>query len=506
MKRILSMVLAASALLLGVWSCEKPNTEPLESVDLRYRADDVYNIGARNASVISIVVTSTAPWSLTSVHPDWCIIETEEGEASDPQKVLEGKGDKTTVRIQYYDNLQLDDRTDTLVIRTENWIGKKVVVNQKGIAYLDISEEEQAPVVVKDGGETTIHIAANQDWSVAVTDGEWLSVSGPDTGSNDGTFTVTATKNASWQRYATVTVYDRHGVVMYEIVFTQDGVQIDPELDELRVGFDQKSATLNVVSNSKWTVLKSNENDDWFTIENPDHEGNGTINITFTENPGTALRKTNIIIQSVSENPDDFKAERNIVLKQAYFIAPVRYLLDNDEMSLWKSDQAKTPVYTKGVGTYFENYARLNRNPMPFGNYKFSWTSIDPAARIRHWFCYSDGQELKYNLKAASKEVVVDFNSSSAGISGKPADIVDSYPLDPAGTHTFELRFAPSGETYCRVTYYVDDIEVTSFESSDTVMHKVTYGAEINMYVGVDTGGSAVCEWYEYTAPVNWDE
>ena len=104
------------------------------------------------------------------------------------------------------------------------------------------------------------------------------------------------------------------------------------------------------------------------------------------------------------------------------------------------------------------------------------------------------------------RKVVVDFNASSAGISGKPEGIVDSYPLDPAGSHEFTVKFDPSGTNYCHITYYVDGVEMTSFDSSDTVMHKVTYGAEINMYVGVDTGGSAICEWYEYTAPVNWED
>lgn len=506
MKRHLSIILAASVLLTGAWSCQQKPEEALESVDLRYRAEDSYQLSARNAQAFTIVVSSTAPWSITSEHPDWCIIEKEEGEASEADKVRIGQGVKDVVKVQYYDNLILDDRSDILTIRTENWIGKKITVNQKGIAYLDIPEEDLAPSVAKDGGEITVGIESNQDWSVAVTDGDWLGISGEGTGSGNGSVSFSATKNASWQRYATAVVYDRHGVPAKEIHFTQDGVQIDPERSELRLGYDQKSVDVAIVSNAKWKALKDNENDDWYTIENPENNGSATIHIKLNKNEGTALRKANIIIESIAENPEDFTAKRTVTLKQAYYIAPVRHLLDNEEMSLWKSDKEKTPVYTKGVGTYFENYARLNRNPMPFGNYKFSWTSIDPAARIRHWFCYGDGQELKFNYVGQDKEVAIDFNGSSSGVSGKPADIVDSYPMEAAGTHTFELRFDPSGETYCRMTYFVDDVEISSFESSDAVMHKVTYGAEINMYVGVDTGGSAVCEWYEYTAPVNWDE
>ena len=46
-------------------------------------------------------------------------------------------------------------------------------------------------------------------------------------------------------------------------------------------------------------------------------------------------------------------------------------------------------------------------------------------------------------------------------------------------------------------------------------MRTIKWGSSINLYVGVDTAdgskakntsASAVCEWFEYTAPVNWDE
>ena len=43
------------------------------------------------------------------------------------------------------------------------------------------------------------------------------------------------------------------------------------------------------------------------------------------------------------------------------------------------------------------------------------------------------------------------------------------------------------------------------------MLRSVKYGTKINMYIGCDQvsgadPGSAVLEWYEYTAPMNWDE
>ena len=117
-----------------------------------------------------------------------------------------------------------------------------------------------------------------------------------------------------------------------------------------------------------------------------------------------------------------------------------------------------------------------------------------------------NASDKRYTVESADNSVVIDFNGSSSGVSSKPSGLVTDYPINPSGTHQFTVRFEPSGDSFCRVIYYVDGIEISSFESSETVMHKVTYGSDINMYVGVDKGVSAVCEWYEYTAPVNWDE
>ena len=56
----------------------------MKIVDLRYRAQDSYDLPAAGAKPFTILVASTDPWTVTSEHPDWCIISEEEGDASDP--------------------------------------------------------------------------------------------------------------------------------------------------------------------------------------------------------------------------------------------------------------------------------------------------------------------------------------------------------------------------------------------------------------------------------------
>ena len=507
MKRLL-YILAAAVLAGGLWSCAGNKEEaPQKTVDLRYRAQDSYDLPATGAQSFTIMVVSTDPWTVESEHPDWCIISEEEGTGSDPDLVHVGKAEPTTIRVQYYDNTYLDDRTDHITIKSDYWTGKVITVNQKGIAFLTVPEADLEQDIVKAGGDYTIHIESNQDWSTKVTDGDWITISDGATGNGTGTVTVTATENVTELRYSAVTVYDRHDVAMAYIKFTQDGVQLVPAATELRAGFDQTSSELEVLSNTKWIVEKASDTDDWFTIEAGSGDGNGTIKLALTPNAGTSMRRSAIILKNVVANEGDYQAEKEIVVKQAYEINPVRQVLDNDELTLWKSDWANAPVYTKDVGTLFTARARLNRS-MAFGTYTFRWSALSPGARVRHWFCFSDGIELKADIRPASAKVSFDFNASSSGVSTKPS--LDGYTaVDFSQPVELTYKFDPQGASFCHVTYLVNGVEAGSFDTSATVLHTVTWGASINMYIGCDEegeGSSAVCEWYEYTAPMNWDE
>lgn len=517
MKKLCYILAAAALLLAGLTSCQKkvdPVT-PLDTVDLRYRVESVYNLDATSPKPFNIVVKCTKPWVIRSYHPDWCIISDEEGEAQPDSLVHEGRGENTTVRVQYYDNDQLDDRVDYIEIASGSWIGKKVTIYQKGIAYLNVPEAdiEGGLMVEKAGGELVVNVRSNQDWSAQIVpesgfDSKWLTISEGATGKLDGQVKLSAAENTGEKRYAYVGIYDRHGEERAMIHITQDGVQLDPETFEIRTSYDQLSTTLAVVANASWTAAKG-AGEDWFEIENPDgHNGNGTLNIRLTENPGDALRVGSIIIKTIAANPGDAVAEKEVVLKQAFRIAPVRYEMNNDEIGAWSSDWANPPVYTKDYGALFAAKCRLNRS-MPFGTYTFRWKDLtaDPSAaeaiRVRHWFCFEESCELKFDLRPVDGKISFDFNA--AGDGNKPS--VDSYTaVDWTQPIEITYKFDPSGAGFCHVTYLVNGEEAGSFDTSESLLRSVTWGSKINMYVGVDKSGSAVLEWYEYVAPMNWDE
>ena len=99
----------------------------------------------------------------------------------------------------------------------------------------------------------------------------------------------------------------------------------------------------------------------------------------------------------------------------------------------------------------------------------------------------------------------ISFDFNAAGDGNKPS--LDGYTnVDFAQPIEITYKFDPSGSDYCHVTYLVNGAEAGSFDTSENLLRSVTWGAKINMYIGVDKSGSGVLEWYEYTAPMMWDE
>ena len=521
MKKIFSFITIGLALMALLSACQEKQTIPQPSgkgVDLRYRVENEYNLDAISPKPFNITVKSSKPWTITSAHPDWCIIEQEEGEAQPDSLVHIGQGENTTLKVQYYNNPSLDDRTDYIEIASDGWVAKKVTINQKGIAYLNVPEAdiEEGLMIEKAGGDLVIHVKSNQKWTAKIVpeDGadkaDWVSITDGASGELDGIVTMNVKENSGEKRYAYVAVYDRHDEERAKIHITQDGVQLDPETFEIRVGFDQTSASLNVVSNTKWEAEMGSETE-WLTIDNPTgHNLNGTINLTVQNNAaGTSMRKTSIILKTIAANPGDPVAQKEIVVKQAYPISPVRHFMDNDEMGSWKSDWANAPVYTKDYGTLFAAKSRLNQGSMPFGTYTFRWKDLTPdsgaaeAIRVRHWFCFDEGCELKFDLRPVDGKCSFDFNA--AGDGNKPS--VSAYTdVDWSKPIEITYKFDPSGADFCHVTYLVNGNEAGNFDTSENLLRSVKWGSKINMYLGVDKSGSAVLEWYEYTEPMNWDE
>lgn len=557
MKKIINILLASAALLTVLSGCQERTEGDVKVVDLRYRVNDSYDLTATNAQPFTITIASSDPWYIYSEHPEWCIISQEQGAAvEDLEQLHVGKAPVTTVSVQYYNNPNLDDREDRIIIQSDFWIGKKVVVRQKGTAFLTISDEDLDQKVVKGGGEYTIHIDSNQDWSAQVTQGKWLSISDGATGSQAGDITLTAADNFSEMRYASVTIYDRHNKPMHVAKFTQDGIQIEPVKAEYRTFYNDESVAISLKSNAKWTVSKESEWDDWFTIDTLEGEGDGDIQITLTPNEDKSVRSANIILRNVTETEEDVQIERAVVLKQGYQVIPEHHVMNSDELLLWSSDWANDPVYVKDVGTYFDYPCRVNSGHS-IGNastvleeestsapnsaiFVFRWSAITSGVaadakdqpRVRQWFCFNKDKadkdaEMKVDIRpfdGTGGKITVDFNAAGDGNKPKVSEITSSdVALDWTQAIELWVKFEPNevfseykpdpdGEEvqyreYCKVSIGVNGKFVRSFDTSLELFRTCFWNTEFRLYMGMyNAFGNAICESYDFYAPINWDD
>ena len=507
MKRYLLTFCAAVALVSGLGGCQEPVEEPMKSVDLRFRVEDSYSLPSTSPEAFTFLVKSTDPWTVRSYNPEWCTITPATGEGY----YIINEAVTDTVTVQYADNTELDDRIDTLEIKSDYWVGKLVTVYQKGIAYLDVKDEEQALEISEEGGSLTFNISANQNWSAAVIEGaEWLSIASGETGSLDGSVSLSVKENTGEKRYGAVSVLDRHGEERVVVKVTQNGVQLDPATFEIRAAFNQGVYELDVVSNASWKAEKTDDKAQWFAFENPENTGSATLRIVMNNNEGNSLRKTAITITTIA-GPGEPVVVREVVLKQAYFQVPDRTVFTDSEMVDWTPDKGVNPVYLGAEGTYFEatssgsTYARLYRSGMPMGTHTFRWHSFSPEVRVRLWWTFGNNNEIKYNLRDKA-DGAGGFTEISTSPSGPDADFVDLEGIDMTVPHEMTVKFTPSeiNEGYCHVQFILDGVEFQSFDTGDNAVMECTWQKEIGMYFGCYTG-SAICEWYDYTEPFSWD-
>lgn len=278
---------------LSFQSCNDKD-EVLKWVDLRYRVDDSYVVEANNPETISFLVKSTDPWEVFGKY-DWHTISPDHGDA----------GETTTVTISFQENNDLDDRIDTISIKSDYWTGKRFTITQKGIAYLNVSDVDD---ISQFGGTVFFDVLSNQNWTAKVTKGDvWLSIETGSSGSQDGQIGVKAGANSGEQRTGIITIFDRHGKVAQEVECTQNGVLLNPATPENGKWFaiyeEAQQLIIPVESNAKWTVSKDNEiDDDWFTFEKTSFEGSDQIVLNVFKHIGSTVRTAVIVLSTEAED------------------------------------------------------------------------------------------------------------------------------------------------------------------------------------------------------------
>lgn len=379
--------------------------------------------------------------------------------------------------------------------------------------YLTIPDEDSELAFQQSASQAVVHVSSNQGWSARLLDAEdnWLEIAEGAKGSGNGTITLSVKENSGEKRFGTLVILNRFGAERARVKISQDGIVLDLETNSVLAPDNQIDISVKVESNAMWTVEKKDPADTWFSISTPDGgNGNGTILISFEKNTGATLRKGAILVKSVPEQAGGTSLEKEIVLKQAYPRQPVRVVMNDEEMNKWESDWNNLPVYTSGSGTLFQAKSRLNRENMPLTSYTFRWKNIEGGVRIRHWFCFDSGIELKMDLRPSVDRISFSFNAAYDGTSGKPS-LSAYYDVDFTKPIEVSYQFQQINGGYYHVSYLVNGVEAGSYDTSADILHTVRNDAPIHIYFGCDQEsegdpGSAVLEWYEYIPAVDWGD
>ena len=534
MKKLFYFILAGLTIAGCATKEATTAVDPASLVDLRYRVGktatngidsryteetSTYDIESDDPDPIALVVKSSKPWSIRSTHPTWCTIDVEGGQAVADSLVHLGKGENTPITIKYYNNHNLDDRLDTLIIYSDYWIGKKIFVHQAGIAYLDV--ESKSLPMAKNGSETVLNVLSNQKWSAEVQEGKgdkWLTIKeGTASGEGNGQVILVGQDNVGEEREAIVRIYDRHGNKMrWYVTVNQAGISLNPigaiETDEdeyeVRGLHDQEEIAIEVVANSEWTAVKQKESDTWFSFADadPTYPGNATLRIKLTESNLSVVREAFIILKTTGETT----VSKKIKVRQAYKPATVHNsFTDQDVYDAWPDSKNTSNGYVNPPqkvdnGMKLVQNCQVRREKMPFiGTYTFHWADIEETAKIKMWF-YLKG----------SKTITFDIAKGEAKVSGISQFLnnVKSTTYDTSQNWhdlTIETTEAPGEEegsgSFCHIVFKLDGVEFASCTTSETNDPSCVWGVIVDqLYLAVVDGGSAVLEWYDYTPPFTW--
>ncbi len=134
---------------------------------------------------------------------------------------------------------------------------------------------------------SAVSVTANVSWTVSDNQ-TWLSVS-PASGSNNGSFTVSATANSgSASRNGTVTIAG--GGITRTIAVTQAGATANTltlSASSVSLASAASSAPVSVSANVSWTVA---DNQTWLSVSPASSSGNGSFTVSATANTGSSSR------------------------------------------------------------------------------------------------------------------------------------------------------------------------------------------------------------------------
>lgn len=476
----LLMTLTCFGTAFNLASCADEDS-PMKSVDLRYNSKNEYLIAAAQPEEITFEVKSTDPWEVLS-QSAWCMVSPESGPA----------GEVCSVTLRFKDNTGLDDRMDTVTIKSDYWVGKRIAITQKGTAYLNL-EGHEGLILNKESDRGTFEVKSNQNWSTEVTlGGEWLSITSGATGKLDGQVEVAVVPNKGERRTGEVTVYDRHHVKVATVSIVQDGLLLQPEMLTIKALDEAQTFILKVESNAEWTIRIADEEQEWLTLPQTSFVGNAEVEIVLERNAGMDVRSVELILSTkVVEGSQP--VVKTVLLKQANLPMPTR-------SEFASSDLGGTWLLYSGVAKFDGDanftVGRVSMEGCDPGYYSFRIKEMSADAAPVLFFTYG-GTEIRWHINAATGKTDI---STTPWISIASKNVA----IDIKQPHTMSIHLTDVGG-FTQVDWILDgNIFATHIADMQHGPFEIKYGAKAKVILGCSKG-SCSFDWHEYTAPINWN-
>ncbi|MCL2735134.1 MAG: hypothetical protein FWD75_00695 [Propionibacteriaceae bacterium] len=243
-----------------------------------------------------VAVTASTSWTASSSDP-WLTVSP-----------ASGAGDES-VMLTVSENTGAE-RSGVVTFSTTGpeVVSATVMVTQPaGAPAPSLEVSDTSWVVASSSADTDrVQVSSNTSWSVT-SDQPWLTVS-PDSGTGDGTLTLSATANTgSSPRMGVVTVTTTSGspAVSRTVSVTQPGASGGSTLTVGLSAWSVPSAVASMVStmvssSTSWSVSSDAT---WLTVSPSSGTGSQAVMITAGTNPGTAPRAATLTFTTTSGSP-----------------------------------------------------------------------------------------------------------------------------------------------------------------------------------------------------------
>ena len=159
----------------------------------------------------------------------------------------------------------------------------------------ELSVNEKAANFEAAGGDKSITVTSNADWTVSCP-ADWVTVT-PKAGSGNGSIKISVTANEAFDVRSTditVTAGDKTQTIKVSQLSLSPSLLIDPASAE--VPAEGGEVALNITSNAPWT-LTIPEGVDWISADPMEGTGSATVKVTVLQNVEREGRTAKITVK-----------------------------------------------------------------------------------------------------------------------------------------------------------------------------------------------------------------